>query len=103
MPKKVIDFLDRSKGVGLTNMSAAQKRVFDAHGHFCHYCGSQQNLVIDHITPKSKGGSNDFSNLVPSCFSCNSSKGNKDYDDFIDWLEAERGAFHAMMFCGDCI
>ena len=43
----------------------------------CQYCGRQAPdvvLNIDHITPVSKGGTNDITNLVTSCFDCNSGK-----------------------------
>lgn len=45
----------------------------------CEYCLSQMNLTghdftIDHITPESEGGSNDFDNLCLCCFWCNSFK-----------------------------
>lgn len=33
-------------------------------------------LTLDHLTPYSKGGSNDQKNLVTCCGRCNSSRGN---------------------------
>jgi hypothetical protein len=44
----------------------------------CAYCGKwHEKLTLDHIVPKSKGGPH-YSrfNIVPACFSCNSSKSN---------------------------
>jgi hypothetical protein len=34
-------------------------------------------LTLDHLTPYSKGGSNDASNLITCCHRCNSSRGNR--------------------------
>ncbi len=34
-------------------------------------------MTIDHIIPKSKGGTNDMANLQPMCCHCNVKKGNK--------------------------
>lgn len=46
----------------------------------CTYCDKKvrfSSAHVDHIWPKSKGGSNDSWNLVVSCAPCNQSKGNK--------------------------
>lgn len=50
----------------------------------CAYCGiGNLELTIDHVVPRSNGGSNDISNLQPSCRQCNSAKGVRSLDDFI--------------------
>jgi 5-methylcytosine-specific restriction endonuclease McrA len=40
----------------------------------CAYCGTTENITIDHIVPLSREGRHGASNLAPACFSCNSSK-----------------------------
>ena len=43
----------------------------------CRYCGKgKRRLEIDHIQPKSKGGSNRVNNLTMACRPCNEKKGN---------------------------
>jgi 5-methylcytosine-specific restriction enzyme A len=41
--------------------------------HICHYCGAHATTV-DHVISKAKGGSDDHTNLVAACASCNASK-----------------------------
>ena len=50
----------------------------------CIYCGSANTpLEIEHLTPRSKGGSNRVSNLGIACHPCNQKKGNKDVIEFL--------------------
>lgn len=49
----------------------------------CAYCGTKTGrLEIDHIVPKSKGGTDKVSNLTLSCLKCNQKKGNKTATEF---------------------
>lgn len=54
-----------------------KKNVFIRDGFNCQYCGSRDNLTIDHIMPASKGGKNHFENCVAACKPCNNKKGNR--------------------------
>jgi 5-methylcytosine-specific restriction endonuclease McrA len=38
-------------------------------------------LTIDHIIPKSRGGSESWENLVAACTKCNNKKGNRTPDE----------------------
>jgi 5-methylcytosine-specific restriction endonuclease McrA len=50
----------------------------------CAYCGKQDcKLQIEHIVPRSKGGSNRASNLALACEKCNQTKGAKNIEDFL--------------------
>lgn len=47
--------------------------------HFCEYCGAQarfspDSFSIEHIFPRSKGGTNELSNLALACQGCNARK-----------------------------
>jgi len=51
--------------------------VFKKYNFTCQYCGRRTPeviLEIDHIIPKSKGGTDDIENLTASCFECNRGK-----------------------------
>jgi 5-methylcytosine-specific restriction endonuclease McrA len=52
-------------------------------GHKCVYCGSSKNLTVDHIRPKSKGGTDTADNLVTACRPCNQAKGSMHVDVFM--------------------
>ena len=46
----------------------------------CQYCGKtakETTLEVDHIIPKSKGGSDELDNLITSCIECNRGKRDK--------------------------
>ena len=43
----------------------------------CMYCGSDENLTVDHVIPKSKGGKSTWENCVAACQKCNNKKGDK--------------------------
>ena len=50
----------------------------------CLYCGEimPDRLEVDHIVPRSRGGSNTPSNLVAACHDCNQEKGNQTAEEF---------------------
>lgn len=59
----------------LTDVDISNK--FKALGNACFYCGSKENIEVDHLIPISRGGAHVLSNLVPACRSCNASKRDK--------------------------
>jgi 5-methylcytosine-specific restriction endonuclease McrA len=54
-------------------------RIWDKCGGRCHYCGCELHpfwtFTIDHLIPKSRGGTNAIENLVAACPDCNHAKG----------------------------
>jgi uncharacterized protein YihD (DUF1040 family) len=57
--------------------------VFSRDEFKCVYCGSRENLTLDHVIPQSKDGSHDPENLATCCSSCNSSKGAKSLEEWL--------------------
>lgn len=58
--------------------------VYIRDGGICHICGGHvgiANFHLDHLVPRSKGGSNDLDNLGLSHPGCNISKGNRQPGD----------------------
>lgn len=61
----------------IRNFRVNRQRVYRRDNYECVYCGSKKELTLDHVLPKSRGGRNDWNNLVTSCTKCNTKKGNK--------------------------
>jgi ATP adenylyltransferase len=60
-------------------------RVLAAAQGRCALCGahsSERRIEVDHITPRSHGGTNDITNLQALCDECNRGKSNTDQTDF---------------------
>lgn len=58
------------KGVILT-----RHNIFKRDTYSCQYCGTNKDLTLDHLIPKSKGGKSTWTNLVTACKNCNARKG----------------------------
>ena len=57
--------------------------LLEKWGRICAYCGAESvPLEVEHIVPKSRGGSNRVSNLTLACTSCNQEKGNHTAEEY---------------------
>ncbi len=57
--------------------------LLEKWGRACVYCGATDvPLEVEHIVPKSRGGSNRISNLTLACHDCNQAKDNKTATEF---------------------
>jgi 5-methylcytosine-specific restriction endonuclease McrA len=55
-----------------------RKAVLARDAYTCQYCGRQApGLTVDHVIPRSRGGSSSWENIVASCAPCNRKKGNR--------------------------
>lgn len=59
-----------------------RKKIKEAWDHKCAYCGSDKELTIDHITPRSKGGTDVTKNVVCACHDCNQDKAHTPMEDW---------------------
>lgn len=58
--------------------------LLEKFGRECVYCDADNvPLNIDHVHPRSKGGTNRISNLALSCIPCNLKKGGRPIEDFL--------------------
>lgn len=57
--------------------------LLEKFGRRCAYCGKENvPLEIEHIIPKSRGGTNRISNLTIACRGCNEAKGSMTAEEF---------------------
>lgn len=63
-----------------------REAVYNRYDKHCAYCGNKldniKDMQIDHIIPIRYHGTNDISNLNPSCRSCNHYKRASDLEQF---------------------
>ena len=50
-----------------------RRAVFARDGHRCQYCGKPAEN-IDHVVPRSRGGTHSWDNVVAACRPCNTRK-----------------------------
>ncbi|MFO7630331.1 MAG: HNH endonuclease [Prochlorococcaceae cyanobacterium] len=59
-------------------MPLTRRNVLQRDGHCCQYCGYQgDQLSIDHVLPRSRGGPDSWENVATACLPCNVRKGNR--------------------------
>ena len=63
-----------------------RKSIKYGWGGLCAYCRSNRAETLDHIKPKSKGGSSLRSNMLPCCRDCNHSKGSRPW---LTWFKEQ--------------
>ena len=58
----------------------SRKNILLRDRNCCQYCGtvlSANELTLDHVIPRSRGGNSSWENLVACCHGCNRKKGNR--------------------------
>ena len=64
-----------------------REETYNRDGYICQYCGIKftlEELCIDHLIPRAKGGKNDNNNLITSCKECNHKKSDLSIFKFIE-------------------
>ncbi|MFN5513613.1 MAG: HNH endonuclease [Cyanobacteriota bacterium] len=55
-----------------------RRNLLERDRHTCQYCDYKgEQLTLDHIIPRSRGGLDTWENLVTACVRCNVKKGNR--------------------------
>ena len=64
--------------VPFRQLPLTRRNVFQRDNHCCQYCGSRtEQLSIDHVMPRSRGGGDSWDNITTACLSCNVRKGSR--------------------------
>ena len=64
----------------IREMKFNRQNLFERDGFKCQYCNKifqAQELNLDHVIPRDRGGQTSWENVVTSCIRCNSRKGNR--------------------------
>ena len=73
-----------------------REQVFARDGHRCVYCDRvfpPEQLTLDHVQPRMRGGDHSPGNLVTACAACNTRKGSRPAWSFLADLPEERANF----------
>jgi 5-methylcytosine-specific restriction endonuclease McrA len=73
-------------------------RLSESQNWKCCWCGchtteqrgKNNSTTVEHIIPRSVGGSDDWENLAMACHSCNSRRGSQTVQDFMEGVVVER-------------
>ena len=80
-PKKRAQMLSRMHARRLKVQEGASAEMVEQMAAMyempCTYCGSTEDIEIDHIYPLSRGGKHELRNITPACGFCNRSKKNR--------------------------
>lgn len=110
LEEKKADFLEkrgdqiwshRKKSSGYVSGTLRYEILKRAKFH-CELCGiaaDERALEVDHILPRSRGGSDDESNLQALCYSCNAMKLNRDDADFRPIRDSYEDRSEDCVFC----
>ncbi len=73
-----------------------RNRIFERDDFRCVYCGEQfaeDELTLDHVQPRVRGGDRSEGNLVSACKACNTLKGHRRLSVFLHDSAAARENF----------
>jgi len=79
VPPEVV-VLTAYEGRGERSVVFSRKNIFKRDRYTCQYCGKQpgpEELTIDHVMPRSRGGTSTWENCLLACVECNKRKADK--------------------------
>jgi hypothetical protein len=81
------------------NVPLSKANIYRRDGYKCVYCGhnKKQDLTIDHVIPKCKGGKNTWENMVSACKRCNNNKDSQSLEEFGVKIEKPKKPHYLML------
>ena len=80
IPVPEVIVLTRYAGVPTQRATFSRRNLYKRDHNTCQYCGARPGtaeLSIDHIVPRSRGGTSSWENCVLACVRCNSKKADR--------------------------
>jgi 5-methylcytosine-specific restriction endonuclease McrA len=89
----------------MQKVALTKKNVLIRDDHTCQYCGmrGERLMTVDHVIPRSRGGTSTWENLVCACMRCNNRKNNRTPNEanmslqrkprqpkYIPWIQIKR-------------
>jgi 5-methylcytosine-specific restriction endonuclease McrA len=68
------------EGAPVQKVAFSRRNLFKRDHYTCQYCGVQpgsEELTIDHVVPRSRGGQSTWENCVLACVACNKRKADR--------------------------
>lgn len=78
IPKVLL--LRRYDRLPIQEVRFTRTNVFERDQYRCQYCGkgfAEEEINLDHVIPRAKGGSTSWENIVTACIPCNTRKANR--------------------------
>ncbi len=69
--------LNRFVNLPFKKVALSRVNIYKRDGHACVYCNAKDQLTLDHVLPRSRGGRDSWDNLVTACQRCNTEKGDR--------------------------
>lgn len=79
VPPEVVVLTNYDK-MGERSVVFSRRNIFKRDRYTCQYCGAQpgpESLTIEHVLPRSKGGTSSWTNCALACLGCNTRKANR--------------------------
>ena len=84
--------IDSSCVVRDDDWTQLRQLILERDNFTCQYCGDKDGpFEADHVMPKSRGGTDDESNLLCACRTCNRSKKDRTPEEWFESMRWQNG------------